>query len=1445
MIKYYFQEGLGFHHDKKNCGIIIIENNLRKMPTRKELENILQKDGVSIHKVDFIKYWNIKTKAWIEYIDKQIGDVKLNNEFKLLIKYRPDDYQIHIPTPSSIVESLASSNQNYSNLELLSRKIIGIELKIKELEQKLNSILPIMHLSELNHFDMNLSRKKSSALGIPSQVLHRYNSSFMEQNLDQIEENQDSTLDIALLYSNPLIKSDNHEKEFALSDPIDYENEIKIVKETLENSGKNVSIQFEIANLNSIRKILLKKPKILHISCHGEYEEVNGEERFFLHFEDNDGKLEKFDTQRIRKIFKSDYESQISLVFVSACFSEPVAEVFIEAGVPVVVCVHSATKVLDEVAQKFAESFYEGLLAGNDIKYSFDHAKKFVSAQYDIEKNNTYCCCSHTHKKNCQWNKKKKERKYQGLGHYLHTKDCKCAKEQSHIHDRMCSWANTFIHDFQIEDPPILDGKFFKVCCCSPEISHGESDKFLIKGSETEREKKLFKNLMKGEIEIKNQNSLTSINYNINIKNSIIGRNMDLYKLIKILSNTDSNKNRLITIFGANEIGKSNFIKMAGKYMFERQKFIDGVYYIDNRDNESEIILINKICNCLNLENQIIDIMNNKKFYEVIKELKILFLLNFSEQSNENTFEFKNFITKIMKHTINPKFLVCSEFPLNLKEENKIELKPLNDYYTAKLLLRLSERYIPSYLRNCEVLSDKPLIRKHIQGKIKRVYYIAQLLQEGLKYEELEDHLQKENLKRETVSQELVQILIKNINSTSTLEYELLFLLSILPDGLMTMDLDDLYKDKYNEVITILDQFTQIVDKTYIEDDYRACNYKLDHNLKKSIETQIESSIIDKKIRNIIKYYSVKARTIINNLLPNIDSVKEFSAIQNYGIWSNIVNNYEIGKNWKFTKEFIKKPEKYFQFIERNYKYLFQLDTLTKFFPIEENFNNKDEVLEHIEETSICLPTILKVLNRKEECLSYVKNFLSIFESYKRPLAKARLLLFLSGISITPINNQLSGHILIENINKNIENILTAIDIFKECDYKEGEAESYFMKAVIQYENRFLNMEELIKNSFEDIIKYLEKALNIYKQMPQPLGYARVYYIISVYFIDNYHLGEEVLSYLQEAEQIFKEHGRLYLEIKCIINRAKWYKNVKEKEKELRNLEKARDLAELSNVLAQRLKNKTLESEVKNLLSDIFDLMEVETKNIFVFIKAHPLIKVTLPNTNLNSEQEDSEVHAGSIISQVSEFRNKLMENLKKYNKEIYLKFDYLTKKSFEEVMKKGGRILHLAGDDYNKIGSLFVEGKSGESEEIDRETLNSIFVRTKCIFDLVIIAIPQSRKLGDLFSMYGASHVICFDFDDNFLQSCIDNPTFSIFNCIHEFTVILLDEVLKGNTISTSFKHAETIFQSTIKDFAVQLNRNFPIFEHNLTKAPYNTNEFVVNNINVGIGNLYLFKFN
>ena len=69
---------------------------------------------------------------------------------------------------------------------------------------------------------------------------------------------------------------------------------------------------------------------------------------------------------------------QIKLAFVNACHSGKMGEIFFQAGVPVVVCVHSGEEVDDDACKEFSKTFYTHLVRGCTIKQSFIKAKALI-----------------------------------------------------------------------------------------------------------------------------------------------------------------------------------------------------------------------------------------------------------------------------------------------------------------------------------------------------------------------------------------------------------------------------------------------------------------------------------------------------------------------------------------------------------------------------------------------------------------------------------------------------------------------------------------------------------------------------------------------------------------------------------------------------------------------------------------------------------------------------------------------------------------------------------------------------------------------------------------------------------------------------------------------------------------------------------------------------------
>ena len=93
--------------------------------------------------------------------------------------------------------------------------------------------------------------------------------------------------------------------------------------------------------MEKLVEVLDYSPKIIHISCHGAYDPNSGNQ-FYLAFEQAKplGLLDRLTTERLQKLLVT-YLSHDCVVFVSACYSGAIGEVFRDAGFPCVICVHS------------------------------------------------------------------------------------------------------------------------------------------------------------------------------------------------------------------------------------------------------------------------------------------------------------------------------------------------------------------------------------------------------------------------------------------------------------------------------------------------------------------------------------------------------------------------------------------------------------------------------------------------------------------------------------------------------------------------------------------------------------------------------------------------------------------------------------------------------------------------------------------------------------------------------------------------------------------------------------------------------------------------------------------------------------------------------------------------------------------------------------------------
>jgi len=88
--------------------------------------------------------------------------------------------------------------------------------------------------------------------------------------------------------------------------PIDYQTEIDEITNSLIETSKELNIWIEPATVDSLNNLLLIRPKILHLSCHGDYDKQN--ETFFLAFESKKeiGLLDKLNTGWLNTLLKNN-----------------------------------------------------------------------------------------------------------------------------------------------------------------------------------------------------------------------------------------------------------------------------------------------------------------------------------------------------------------------------------------------------------------------------------------------------------------------------------------------------------------------------------------------------------------------------------------------------------------------------------------------------------------------------------------------------------------------------------------------------------------------------------------------------------------------------------------------------------------------------------------------------------------------------------------------------------------------------------------------------------------------------------------------------------------------------------------------------------------------------------------------------------------------------------
>jgi hypothetical protein len=161
-----------------------------------------------------------------------------------------------------------------------------------------------------------------------------------------------------------------------------------LIKDSARASETRFNYLRNVATQQNFIDMMKKKPRALHISCHGIKNRPETVGRDFQQFKD-DGDFLLFENQwaegqlvskkQLSKVIRY-YLPTLDLVFVAACKSEFVGQIFQLAGAKHVICVREGAEILDEAVLVFTKNFYDEILVNRT-----SICEAFKKAQASVE----------------------------------------------------------------------------------------------------------------------------------------------------------------------------------------------------------------------------------------------------------------------------------------------------------------------------------------------------------------------------------------------------------------------------------------------------------------------------------------------------------------------------------------------------------------------------------------------------------------------------------------------------------------------------------------------------------------------------------------------------------------------------------------------------------------------------------------------------------------------------------------------------------------------------------------------------------------------------------------------------------------------------------------------------------------------------------------------------
>lgn len=182
-------------------------------------------------------------------------------------------------------------------------------------------------------------------------------------------------LDVYMLYASPL--------DF---NPLNIRAEVEAIREAFRDARSGVRLHVGVATAASLTKLLtlsrLRKGLVLHLIAHAVSSSSDG---VGLVLEDGKGKshiLWQRELEDLLHISEAEEDRHnLSMLFLGACKSEALAQVFVECGCPHVISLR--TQVQDAAARRFAQQFYLSLAVQESLRAAWDGARRALRVDAD------------------------------------------------------------------------------------------------------------------------------------------------------------------------------------------------------------------------------------------------------------------------------------------------------------------------------------------------------------------------------------------------------------------------------------------------------------------------------------------------------------------------------------------------------------------------------------------------------------------------------------------------------------------------------------------------------------------------------------------------------------------------------------------------------------------------------------------------------------------------------------------------------------------------------------------------------------------------------------------------------------------------------------------------------------------------------------------------------